>query len=175
MDGEAVATRDLRVEDADDLASLQTENRAFLAPWDPERDDDFFTSEEQRRIIVRAQEEHEAGRMLPLAIVDEADRIVGRINLNGITRGAFQSASVGYWVSESHLGQGLATCALRDVVAVALGELGLHRLQAETLIHNVASQKVLRNNGFLPYGIAPTYLKIAGRWQDHILYQLIRP
>ena len=49
---------------------------------------------------------------------------------------------------------------------VAFGELGLHRLQAETLLDNVASQKVLERNGFVRIGMAPTYLKIAGRWQD---------
>jgi ribosomal-protein-alanine N-acetyltransferase len=34
---------------------------------------------------------------------------------------------------------------------------------------------VLERNGFVRSGVAPAYLSIAGRWQDHALYQLINP
>jgi ribosomal-protein-alanine N-acetyltransferase len=51
--------------------------------------------------------------------------------------------------------------------------LGLHRLQAATLRHNAASQKILQRSDFGEIGLAPAYLKIAGSWQDHILYQRI--
>jgi ribosomal-protein-alanine N-acetyltransferase len=34
---------------------------------------------------------------------------------------------------------------------------------------------VLLRNGFRAYGVAPEYLKIAGRWQDHVLFHLINP
>jgi [ribosomal protein S5]-alanine N-acetyltransferase len=60
-----------------------------------------------------------------------------------------------------------------DVIAIAFERLGLHRLQAETLLHNVASQRVLARNGFKPFAIAPAYLSIAGQWQDHILFYLL--
>ncbi|GII90731.1 GNAT family N-acetyltransferase [Sinosporangium siamense] len=52
---------------------------------------------------------------------------------------------------------------MSDKIDPAFGELDLHRLQAETLLHNTASQ----------YGMAPSYLKIAGSWQDHILFHLL--
>ncbi len=35
------------------------------------------------------------------------------------------------------------------------------------------SQRVLERNGFTRIGMAPGYLQIAGRWQDHYLYQLL--
>jgi len=44
---------------------------------------------------------------------------------------------------------------------------------AGTLVHNVRSQKVLLRNGFVRFGLAPSYLKIAGKWQDHILFQVL--
>jgi [ribosomal protein S5]-alanine N-acetyltransferase len=59
------------------------------------------------------------------------------------------------------------------MIAIAFGGLGLHRLQAGTLLHNVPSQRVLIKNGFRPFAVAPSYLKIAGEWQDHILFQLL--
>lgn len=58
---------------------------------------------------------------------------------------------------------------------VAFCELRLHRIEAGTLLQNLASQRVLERNGFVRFGIAPGYLNIAGRWQDHAMYQALNP
>lgn len=58
-----------------------------------------------------------------------------------------------------------------EVIRRAFTEFGLHRLQADTLVHNGASQRVLARNGFSRIGLAPRYLRIAGRWQDCVLHQ----
>ncbi|GAA1459464.1 GNAT family N-acetyltransferase [Nocardiopsis exhalans] len=169
------STRLLTPGDATELAEILSENREFLAPWEPLRGDDHFTPERQSALLEQALRDHEAGISVPLAVLGPGGRIVGRININNVVRGALQSASIGYWVSGSHNGRGLATEAVADARRIAFEQLGLHRLQAETLIHNTGSQRVLERNGFTPYGIAPQYLRIAGRWQDHILYQLLNP
>ena len=163
----------ITADDAPALAQLLRLNRDFLAPWEPLRSDDFFTEDAQRIAIQNALCEHEQGRNLPLVILDEEASIIGRITLNGIVRGAFQSCSVGYWVSQSRNGRGLASAAVGEVVGLAFRGLGLHRLQAETLLHNTPSQRVLIRNGFRPFAVAPSYLKIAGEWQDHVLFHLL--
>ncbi|PSK67915.1 hypothetical protein B0E53_00186 [Micromonospora sp. MH33] len=38
----------------------------------------------------------------------------------------------------------------------------------------VRSQRVLERNGFVQFGMAPEYLNIAGRWQDHAMYQVVK-
>ena len=166
-------TRLLTIDDTAELTELLRRNRDFLRPWDPERDDEFFSEEKQAEISRNALEAHANGSMVPLVIQNQTGGIAGRLNINGIVRGAFQSASLGYWVSAHDNGAGLATKAVADAIALSRGELGLHRLQAETIVHNVASQRVLQKNGFVRYGLAPNYLKISGRWQDHVLYQHI--
>jgi len=159
--------------DAPALAAIVRANREFLAPWEPLRQEDYFTEAGQRADIEQALERHQMGNALPCVILDDHGAVVGRITLNGIVRGAFQSCSVGYWLSAAAGGRGLATAALQAIKATAFGELGLHRIQAETLEHNIPSQRVLEQNGFNRIGLAPTYLKIAGRWQDCILYQVV--
>ncbi|WP_229119464.1 GNAT family N-acetyltransferase [Enemella evansiae] len=108
-------------------------------------------------------------------VIELADRIVGRANLNSIVRGAGQYASVGYWVAESVTGRGIATAAVAELRRTAFAGLNLHRLEAGTLPDNLASQRVLERNGFTRYGFAPDYVRIAGRWQDHVLYQALNP
>ena len=168
------ATRLVTLDDAPVLAELLRANREFLAPWEPVRDDGYFTGDGQRAVVEAALDGRERGATLPHVILDDSGRVVGRITLNEIVRGPFQSCSVGYWVSGTDNGRGLATAAVRDIVGVAFDELGLHRVQAGTLLDNVRSQRVLERNGFVRFGVAPKYLHIDGEWQDHALYQVVK-
>jgi ribosomal-protein-alanine N-acetyltransferase len=59
------------------------------------------------------------------------------------------------------------------MIRLAFWEMGLHRIQAGTLLYNVRSQRVLERTGFVRFGVAPAYLSIAGEWQDHALYQIV--
>ena len=159
--------------DAARLARLRTRDRDCLAPFEPIRPDAFFTADGQGDAIKALLEGHAAGRTVPMVVLDDAGDVVGQVALNSIIRGAFQSASIAYWIAQDRAGQGLATAAVRELVELAFGELRLHRVQAEVLPHNRASLRVLEKTGFVQYGLAPAYLHLAGRWQEHALLQLV--
>ncbi|WP_277958902.1 GNAT family N-acetyltransferase [Frigoribacterium faeni] len=158
--------------DAPELARALTRNREFLAPWDPVRGDAYFTPEGQLSVISSLLAQRSRGEAQPFVIVDEG-AVVGRLTLSGIARGPSRSCDLGYWLSEDRNGRGIMTSAVGEAVDWAFGDAGLHRVQAGTLRHNVASQRVLQKAGFEQYGIAPSYLEIAGRWQDHVLFQRV--
>ncbi|NYV78711.1 GNAT family N-acetyltransferase [Streptomyces sp. UH6] len=166
-------TRLATLDDAEELAACLTRNRAFLSPWEPVRADAYFTAGGQRAVLAESLDLYARGVMVPLLILDGDGRIAGRLSVNNVVLGAFRSASLGYWVAEEAGGRGLATAAVAEAVRLAFDDMGLHRLEAGTLLHNLASQGVLRRNGFTPFGVAPRYLRIAGRWQDHVLFQLL--
>ena len=166
----AVGIRVVSADDAEAFADLLTRNRAFLATWDPVRDDGYFTVDGQRDLLARSLRRYRQGVDWP-GVVTLDGAPVGRVNLNNLIRGAFCSADLGYWVDQAHNGRGVATAAVAAVVRLAFTELGLHRVQAGTLLHNHGSQRVLERNGFSRIGMAPRYLQIAGRWQDHLLFQ----
>jgi [ribosomal protein S5]-alanine N-acetyltransferase len=157
------------------LARLTQSNREFLAPTSPLRPEEYFTEEGQERAALESLQSAKNGTALPMVIVDAAGNLVGTLNFNSIIRGAFQSASIAYWVSQDRNGEGLASAAVAAAKQIASDQLGLHRLQAETLVDNEASERVLIKNGFIQYGQAPEYLKIAGRWQEHRLFQVTFP
>jgi ribosomal-protein-alanine N-acetyltransferase len=165
-----IRIRAVEVADAAALASAYRANRRFLAPWEPIRDDAFYTPGGQRSRIATGRSD---AASYGCVILDDDGSIVGTIALSGIVRGPAQSANLGYWVGESSTGRGLATLAVRLILDVAFGELDLHRVQAGTLRHNVGSQKVLERNGFERIGVARSYLLIAGEWQDHVLFQRV--
>jgi [ribosomal protein S5]-alanine N-acetyltransferase len=163
--------RQLQPDDAERLAYLYQANREFLAPWEPVRPESFFTVEGQRSVVADALARQRDGLMFCQVILDPTGQAAGRINLSNIAHGPFQSANVGYWLAEEAGGKGLATAALGELVDLAFGELGLHRLEAGTIPNNLRSQAVLRKNGFVAFGLAPKYLQIAGRFTDHVLFQ----
>jgi ribosomal-protein-alanine N-acetyltransferase len=151
--------------DAEELAALYRSNRAFLAPFEPDRADEFYTAAHQRRRIERI------GRDLWRWAILDGDEMVGMIALVDVVREEVQLGNVGYFVAEKHNGHGHATGAVADVVAFAFEEAGLHRLEAGTLVDNFASQRVLEKNGFERFGLARKLLKINGEWRDHVLFE----
>jgi [ribosomal protein S5]-alanine N-acetyltransferase len=169
------STRLLALADAPVLLDIAREDREFLAPWEPQRDERWLTDAGQLDEVRAKLEQHRLGLALPHVVLDDDGRVVGRITLNNVVRGAFQSCSVGYWTRSAANGRGHATAAVRAMLRIAFGDLGLHRVEAGTLVHNVGSQRVLERNGFVRFGLAPQYLRIAGSWQDHVLFQVLNP
>ncbi|MEU4387305.1 GNAT family N-acetyltransferase [Promicromonospora sp. NPDC023805] len=167
-----VTLRELTKDDAEALARAYWRNREHLAPWDPVRPEAFYTEEWHKEHLWALVLENSTGRALYTAFEVDGE-IVGRLNLTDIVHGAFENGHVGYWLDARFTGQGLMTRAVEALVEHARDELGLHRLQAATLPHNEVSQAVLTRVGFERIGFAPGYLKIAGQWQDHVLFQLL--
>lgn len=165
-----VSTRLVTLDDVPAVSALYQANLEFLRPFEPVRPEGYFESEGQREVIGNALERHARGECVPHVILLDG-RVVGRINLNDIVRGPFLNSHLGYWVSQDVNGRGVASAAVAQMIRVAFEEQGLHRIQAGTLRHNLASQKVLERNGFVRFGLAEKYLQIGGVWQDHILFQ----
>ena len=167
-----VTLRVLRPDDGPALAAAYTRNRAHLAPWEPVRPPEFYDASRQAELVATELESLAAGRSAPF-VLEQDGALVGRVNLADVVRGAFWSCHLGYWVDAALAGRGVMTAAVEAACAYARDDLGLHRVQAATLPHNDASRKVLARTGFELIGTAPRYLRIAGRWQDHVLFQRI--
>lgn len=160
--------RSVRPEDAEELAALYLANREFLAPFEPARPPEFFTADGQRKRLERQA----ADGTHPFAILD-GEAIAGTINLFRIFRDSPASGVIGYWIDRARNGRGLATAAVGEILAYAFGSLGLHRVEAATLVDNVPSQRVLEKNRFERIGLARRYLRINGDWRDFFLFQRV--
>lgn len=168
---EGYRIRELSLDDAPALAAAYERNREHLGPWEPQRTASWFTTDGQSAAIAGQLTAAAQGLVVPWVLVREG-QVVGRVNLNNLVMGVLRSASIGYWVDGEHLGRGLASGAVEFACEQARGR-GLHRVEAGTLVHNTASQRVLEVCGFEYYGTARKFLFIAGAWQDHRLYQRI--
>lgn len=161
--------------DAAEIAAVVSASAGHLRPWEPTRPAAYFTEVGQRATLGGALASAATGSSVPFTIVGDDDEVLGRITLSGVTRGALQSCALGYWIRADRTREGHATRAVGLAVEHAFRELGLHRVQAETLPENVASQRALERNGFERYGFAPRYIQIAGEWRDHVMFQVLAP
>ena len=156
--------------DAATLSALYRAQREFLAPVEPLRAESFFSEATQRVRLTEIAERRRMGAGYSWLILDDGV-VVGMISLSNVVRGPFQSANLGYFVARERNGRGLATSAVRLVVAEGFATVGLHRVEAGTLLDNLGSQRVLTKAGFEQYGLARRYLHIGGAWRDHVLFQ----
>ena len=108
---ESFEVRPLRADDVPAVHALLTANREHLAPWEPLRDESYFTAEHQASVVAGQLERMAQGQEHPFVISLDGE-LVGRITLSNVARGPFQSANLGYWIDAGHQGRGLATRAL---------------------------------------------------------------
>jgi [ribosomal protein S5]-alanine N-acetyltransferase len=156
-------------------AQLRAESRAFLTPWEPTWSADSLTRSAFYRRLQRyaADWRQDMGYSFLLFRLDD-DALLGGIGLTNVRRGVAESASLGYWVGERFAHQGYMTEGLQLVLNFAFQRARLHRVEAACLPHNAASRGLLLKSAFREEGYARGYLCIDGRWQDHVLFAILR-
>lgn len=101
------------------------------------------------------------------------DALVGVFNISEIVRGHFKSGYLGYYAFEPHAGTGYMAEGLELVLRVAFKELKLHRLEANVQPVNARSLAFVRRAGFVREGLSRRYVRIGGRWRDHVRLALL--
>lgn len=149
------------------VAEYYSENKQFLAPLEPVREDDFYTESYQYRSLQLEQASLNGIRFY-IFKKGSPDRVIGTVALNNIVRGAFDSCFLGYKLSAGNENRGYMTEAVKAVVDFAFEALKLHRIEANIMPRNLPSLAVVRKCGFYEEGYAVKYLKINGVWEDHI-------
>jgi ribosomal-protein-alanine N-acetyltransferase len=103
----------------------------------------------------------------------EDNALVGVFNLSEIVRGAFQSAYLGYYAFVPHVGEGYMSEGLALVLGVTFRMLKLHRVEVNVQPTNRRSLALVRRAGFVREGFSRRYVRIGGRWCDHVRYALL--
>lgn len=107
-----------------------------------------YTDEHAAMFVDESQALASQGLSLTLAIERRGDgRLLGMIGLER-DREDPACAEVGYWLGREFWGQGLASEALRTLLAHAVDDLGFRRFTAGVAEGNPASRRVLEKVGF---------------------------
>ena len=158
------------VNDAKELHRYFARNLKHLEPWEPERivgHHDLDAWRQRARDYERSAREHKSYHLAMR--LPEDDEIIGVFNFNSVSRGAFLACYLGYSIDSKCEGRGLMFEALSAIIPFVFETYELHRIMANYMPSNERSGKLLQRLGFEKEGFAKSYLKIAGRWEDHVL------
>lgn len=156
-------------------SGLRASSRDFLAPWEPLWSADHLSRKAFTNRVYWANRATSQGTVLPLLLIRRADQaLLGAITLDNIRRGPSQAGTLGYWIGQPYARQGYMREAILAVVHHAFSVSDLSRVEAACLPENAASRGVLEKCGFKYEGVAQSYLQIAGRWRNHVLFANLR-
>jgi [ribosomal protein S5]-alanine N-acetyltransferase len=174
LNGQGVTLRTPQMADFGAWSQLRDQSRGFLQPWEPTWPPDDVSRLAFRKRLKRYVRELESDQAYPFFVFRPDGALVGGVTVSQIRRGVAQTCSLGYWMGERHAGRGHMTAAVRALSPFIFDTLKLRRVEAACLPHNAASIRLLEKTGFKREGYAREYLCIDGRWQDHLLYALLR-
>jgi ribosomal-protein-alanine N-acetyltransferase len=174
LTGERVFLRAPERGDYEAWASLRARSQAFLVPWEPSWPSDALSRAGFRSRIARYAEDWRTDQAYNFFIFTHDETLVGGIGLSNLRRGVAETGSLGYWVGEPYARQGYMTAALPLTLDFCFSRLRLHRVEAACLPTNIPSRALLLRAGFHQEGYAREYLCIEGKWQDHLLFAILR-
>lgn len=145
-------------------------NKSFLEEWEPIKSEEFYTKEYQEEQLDKELSNIENKRSFRLWIFKKGDssKIIGSVGFSNIVWGAFLSCHLGYKLDKDEINKGYMTEAVQKGIDIMFNEFGLHRIEANIMPKNKPSLRVVEKLGFYNEGLAYKYLKINGKWEDHI-------
>lgn len=145
-------------------------NKDFLQEWEPIRSKEFYEISHHQEQLKKDLISIENGNLFRVWIFKKEDdtKIIGTIGFSNIIRGAFLSCHLGYKLDENEINKGYMTESIQKGIEIMFNEFGLHRIEANIIPKNIRSLRVAEKLGFYNEGLAYRYLKINGKWEDHI-------
>lgn len=175
LDGDLLL-RTAEIGDADMIAEYFQANREYLKPFEPKREEAFFSVNGWLQKLIKLNELHRMGLgYYCLLVRASSGEMLGTISFSNLSRFPFYSCNVGYSLAEKAQGHGYMRRGLTMACDYMFNVQKLHRIQAGYMPHNKRSEAVLEHVGFNQEGYAKDYLLINGEWQDHVLTSLINP
>jgi ribosomal-protein-alanine N-acetyltransferase len=81
---------------------------------------------------------------------------------------------IGFELSKSYWGQGIASEALKAVIKYGFEHLQLHRIEALIEPPNIQTQKLVEKLGFMKEGLLRNYEFTCGKFDDLHMYSLLK-
>jgi ribosomal-protein-serine acetyltransferase len=156
---------------AEELFGVIDENRAHLREWLAWVD--ATTSAEVSRGFIRAALDQFAAGEGFAAGLWHRGRIAGGVGTRTIDWQE-RKVEVGYWLSASAQGRGLATKGCRAVVDHLFRELGLNRVEIHCAAANVKSRAIAERLGFREEAVLRRAHRLQDRFVDLVVYAMLK-
>ncbi|MCK5208845.1 MAG: GNAT family N-acetyltransferase [Cyclobacteriaceae bacterium] len=114
-------------------------------------------------IIQRYIEDRKLKKSIRWAIVDcTSNDFMGGIRL--VPNQLFNSAEIGFWLGKKFWGEGFTFEASKKIIEFGFVELKLNRIEAHSMVENIASIKLLKKLGFKQEGL---HRELVMKWDEY--------
>ncbi|MEM7084673.1 MAG: GNAT family protein [Bacteroidota bacterium] len=164
---EKIKIRPLKLSDKAELAKLANNKKV----WDNLRDYiPFPYKESDAEFFINQTKKEVPKQTFGIEYKDKLSGVIGLVMQKDVYR---KSAEIGYWIGEPFWGNGIATKAVELITNYGFDELDLNRIYSGVFEYNMASMKVLENNGYEREGIFKNaILKNNKVCDEHRFYKL---
>ncbi|MGB9107918.1 MAG: GNAT family protein [Telluria sp.] len=157
--------------DLDALLAFELANRAFFEATINARPAAYYSREGVAQAIEAAIGDAANDRGYQFLVKSGAGALLGRVNLTGVKRQHYHCAVLGYRIARDACGRGLASEAVRQLLALAFARLDLVRIEAGARADNAGSIRVLERNGFVQFGHSRRSFELRGQWYDCLHFE----
>lgn len=163
--------------DAQKLFEYYQKNLPYLKRWFVDQPPGAYSLERLSDHLSRSRQNFAEEKEVKFFIYRKEDLqiLLGELTFSNILKGGFLSCYAGYHLDEHQQGKGFMTEALNAGVDFIFRKIQLHRIEANIMPANIASQRVAGKAGFYKEGISARYLRINSRWEDHLRYVTFNP
>lgn len=169
---DSLELRLLEMRHADELFQLTDANRAYLEeflPWV----DDIGSYKDACAYIREGLQQFAANDGFQAGIWKD-DALIGCINYHSIDWNN-RKTELGYWIDESHSGQGIMTRCVEALLIYAFEVYMLNRVVIRAAVTNTRSRAIAERLGFTLEGILRADIRVNGEYVDHAVYGLLSP
>ncbi len=161
LETERLILRGMRVSDAEDMyAYARHPSVTEYLTWSP-----HASLDETREYLTYIGQRYRTGDFYDWSLICAADgHMIGTCGFTSFNCPA-DSAEIGYVLNPAYQGQGLATEAVRRVLAFGFEELNLHRIEARFMEGNDASRRLMERVGMSFEGYARESMRVKGKYR----------
>jgi len=156
-----------KIKDAPDLFQLMDSNRIYLRRFLGWLDRNQIEADTEA-FIHKEHEQLQCGKSITLAIWYDQN-LVGLVDLHDINKTS-HSASIGYWLDESHQSKGIMTRSVKALVEYGFNTMNLHRIEIRCSVENKKSAQIPIALGFKKEGTLRDAEYLYGKYCDIYLF-----
>lgn len=170
IEGNKINLRFLKLSDAESMykyAKDRAISRTTFVPYP-------YTLDHALSFIRKSQIAARKGKWYAYGIEKKSSpQIIGIIGIHAITE-KHKRGDLGYWLGKKFWGEGIVSEAVEMAVKACFMDLKFNKLTACVLPGNLASSKILKRNGFIKEGTLRKQIFKNRKWQDIVLYGILR-
>ncbi|MCD2255508.1 GNAT family N-acetyltransferase [Agrilactobacillus fermenti] len=166
-----LSLRRLTIQDAQPLFGLVQRNISILQDYMPWATPNM-TVEDEANWIQNMLKKSIDGTVYAFVLLFD-DQVIGALDLHHIDP-INQHAEIGYWLDQSHQGQGLMTKAVQKLEEIAFYELDLQRIEIQAVTQNTASRGIPERLNYHLDGVLRQYLNYNDQFWDVVVYSHLK-